>query len=65
MFAIFIAAINTALGFIFRTALIKFVMFSAIYIMVVEVLPLIVTHLPGGEFFLAFLRVAFFFFVVS
>lgn len=26
MFAIFIAAINTALGFIFRTALIKFVM---------------------------------------
>lgn len=49
MFAIFIAAINTALGFIFRTALIKFVMFSAIYIMVVEVLPLIVTHLPDGS----------------
>ena len=49
MFAIFIAAINTALGFIFHTALIKFVMFSAIYIMVVEVLPLIVTHLPDGS----------------
>ncbi|HFP0759351.1 TPA: DUF2523 family protein, partial [Escherichia coli] len=37
------------LGFIFRTALIKFVMFSAIYIMVAEVLPLIVTHLPDGS----------------
>lgn len=48
MFAIFIAAINTALGFIFRTALIKFVVFSSIYILVIEVLPLIISHLPDG-----------------
>ncbi|HAJ2335984.1 TPA: DUF2523 domain-containing protein [Escherichia coli] len=48
MFAIFISAINTALGFIFRTALIKFVIFSSVYILVIEVLPLIISHLPDG-----------------
>lgn len=46
MFSILISALNTGLGFLFRTIAVKFVVFTAIYLVVSEFVPFISGKLP-------------------
>ncbi|ELD0486781.1 DUF2523 domain-containing protein [Escherichia coli] len=46
MFSILISAGNAILGFLLRKAVIKFILFGVLYILCVEIPPLIVSHLP-------------------
>lgn len=46
MYGILISAGNAILGFLLRKVVIKFVLFGALYVLCVEVPPLIVSHLP-------------------
>ncbi|QWT40832.1 DUF2523 family protein [Dickeya dadantii] len=46
MFGIIISALNSILGWAFRTIVIKFIFFSAIYLFVSEMIPLLQERLP-------------------
>lgn len=46
MYAILISAGNAILGFLLRKVVIKFLLFGALYVLCVEIPPLIVSHLP-------------------
>ncbi|HBA9837776.1 TPA: DUF2523 domain-containing protein [Escherichia coli] len=48
MWAILLAAVNTAIAFVFRTVVIKFVLFTAVYLFISEILPLIISRLPSA-----------------
>lgn len=47
MYGILASAFNVALGWLVRTAVIKFVVFSALFLIVTEFIQLIVPMLPG------------------
>ncbi len=46
MWAILLSAVNTLIAWIFRAVVIKFVIFTAVYLCISEVLPLITERLP-------------------
>ncbi|HBA7796251.1 TPA: DUF2523 domain-containing protein [Escherichia coli] len=48
MWAILLAAVNTAIAFVFRTVVIKFVLFTAVYLFIAEIIPLVISHLPSA-----------------
>lgn len=48
MWLLLLAAVNTALSFIFRSVLIKFVIFFALFFVVTEFVALLVPLLPNG-----------------
>ncbi|HDD8808159.1 TPA: DUF2523 domain-containing protein [Escherichia coli] len=48
MWAILLAAVNTAIAFVFRTIVIKFVLFTAVYLFISEILPLVISRLPSA-----------------
>lgn len=48
MYPIIVAALNGLLGFVFRAALIKFVVFTALLAIVVGFMPLIASLLPDA-----------------
>lgn len=48
MWAILLAAVNTAIAFVFRAVVIKFVLFTSVYLFISEVVPLIISHLPSA-----------------
>lgn len=49
MWVLLLAAVNTALGFIFRSVLVKFVVFFALFFIVTEFVALLVPMLPDGS----------------
>lgn len=49
MYAILISAFNSLLGFVLRKAVIKFVLFGAIYVLCTSIPPLISAHLPDTK----------------
>lgn len=48
MFGIVLSALNVALGFIFRTVLLKFVVFSVLFFIVTEFISVLAGLLPGS-----------------
>lgn len=46
MFSLIVAALNTFLGFIFRTVVIKFIILFAIYFLVIALAPVLTSLLP-------------------
>ncbi|HEL8044792.1 TPA: DUF2523 domain-containing protein [Escherichia coli] len=46
MWAILLSAVNTLIAWIFRAVVIKFVIFTAVYLCISEALPLITERLP-------------------
>ncbi|HAV8295218.1 TPA: DUF2523 domain-containing protein [Escherichia coli] len=48
MWAILLAAVNTAIAFVFRTVVIKFVLFTAVYLFISEIIPLVISRLPSA-----------------
>lgn len=50
MFGILFSAINTALGFIFRSFIVKFVLFFALYFVTSEFVPVLMNLLPDSSF---------------
>lgn len=50
MYAILISAFNTLLGFVLRTVVFKFVIFTSIYVCFTELLPVVVSAIfPTGD----------------
>ena len=49
MFGILLSAFNSVLGWVFRTVLVKFVVFSALYMIVAELVAVIASWLPTGS----------------
>lgn len=49
MYGILVSALYTALGFIARSVLVKFVLFFAVWFVAVEFVPVLVTYLPGSS----------------
>ncbi|EFL7336161.1 DUF2523 domain-containing protein [Escherichia coli] len=48
MWALLLAAVNTAIAFVFRAVVIKFVIFTAVYLFISEIIPLVISHLPSA-----------------
>ena len=48
MWAILLAAVNTGLGFIFRTVIVKFVLFFGLFFVVHEFVPVLASWLPDA-----------------
>lgn len=48
LFPILLSAVNTALGFVFRTVLLKFVVFGVLFFVVTEFIGLLEPLLPSG-----------------
>ncbi|MGM9516794.1 DUF2523 family protein [Roseateles sp. DB2] len=48
MFGIFLSALNSILGWAFRTLVIKFVLFTALYLAVYELVSVMASWLPTG-----------------
>ncbi len=46
MWPILLSAVNTAISWVFRAVVIKFIVFTAFYVCITELLPLIVDKLP-------------------
>lgn len=49
MWGILLAAVNTALGFVFRTVALKFVVFGVLFFVVTEFIELLVPLLPSAS----------------
>lgn len=49
MFGIVLSAINVALGWIFRSVLVKFVLYFALYFVTVEFTQILITLLPSAS----------------
>lgn len=49
MFGIVLSAINVALGWIFRSVLVKFVVYFALYFVTVEFTQILITLLPSAS----------------
>lgn len=49
MWALLLAAVNTAIAFVFRAIVIKFVLFTAVYLFISEIVPQVISHLPSSE----------------
>ena len=49
MFGIFLSALNSVLAWVFRSLLVKFVIFFALYFITTEFVSLIVNLLPDGS----------------
>ncbi|EGB7049010.1 DUF2523 domain-containing protein [Salmonella enterica] len=49
MFAILISAFNTMLAFVLRKAVIKFILFGALFALCTAISPLITSHLPDVD----------------
>ncbi len=48
MWTLLLAAVNTLLGFIFRSVMVKFVVFFALFFVVTEFIALVAPMLPNG-----------------
>ncbi|MCC4266175.1 DUF2523 domain-containing protein [Oceanimonas baumannii] len=48
MWGILLSAVNTAMGFIFRTVIIKFALFFGLFFVVHELVPVLASWLPDG-----------------
>jgi hypothetical protein len=48
MFGIFMSALNAMLGFVLRGALLKFIAFTVLFMIVTEFVKILVTMLPTG-----------------
>lgn len=49
MFGIFLSALNVVLAFIFKSTLIKFVFFFALYFVTTEFTPILISLLPNSN----------------
>lgn len=49
MFAILISAFNTVLGFVFRSIIVKFVLYFGLFFVTTEFLSAIMSMLPSGD----------------
>lgn len=54
MWALLLAAVNTAIAFVFRAVVIKFVIFTAVYLFISEIIPLVISHLPSAGNYIGF-----------
>ena len=48
MYALIVSAFNFVLGFVLRTIVIKFIVFSALFLVVSEFVPVVSSLLPGS-----------------
>lgn len=48
MFGIVLSALNVLLGFVFRSVLVKFVLYFGLYFVVTEFIAIVATHLPDA-----------------